>query len=314
MKLSIIVPAYKVSPYIYECVLSLLSQQTNFAFEVLVCNDASPDNTRQVLGYLESAYPNLKVLDNQPNLGLVGTMSRLLSEAKGDYIAYLDGDDLALPGKLQLQVDYLDQHPGCSLVYHESDMFDTVTGATLKLYSRDNYNARYIPQQADISHLVRYGTVLQASSIMFRRHAHLQDALQHGCKIICDFPWHIMNLGYLGGTMDRLDAVLGRYRVHGQSFGGQTAQSSERRLLVTEEIASACRLALQFGLAPEVVTAGVNHVYFAAALYFLKQGQHALFGQMIEKSVGDALFFDNRHQLAWQYRAEPARVKAELGL
>ena len=68
MKLSVIVPAYNVAPYIYECALSLLSQQTDFTFEVLVCNDASPDNTRQVLGYLEPFYTNLRVLDNEANL------------------------------------------------------------------------------------------------------------------------------------------------------------------------------------------------------------------------------------------------------
>ncbi len=314
MKLSVIIPAYKVAPYIYECVLSLLAQQTNFDFEVLVCNDCSPDNTRQVLAYLESAYPSLKVLDNNPNLGLVGTMSRLLDAASGDYIAYLDGDDVALPGKLQQQVDYLDQHLGCSLVYHESDMFDTVTGATLQLYSRDNYNFSYVPQQANINHLIRYGTVLQASSVMFRRHSHLQDALKHGCKIICDYPWHIMNLGFLGGTMDRIDTVLGRYRVHAQSFGGQTAQSSTRRLTVADEIAAACRLGEQFDVTPEVVTLGVNHVYFAASLYFLKQNNFELFQQMLAKSSVDQLFFDARHQLAWQYQQDPERVKTELSL
>lgn len=314
MKLSVIVPAFKVSAYIYECVLSLLSQQTNFAFEVLVCDDASPDNTRNVLRYLEPAFPNLKVLENESNLGLVGTMSRLLAEANGEYIAYLDGDDLALPGKLQQQVDYLDRNSDCSLVYHESDMFDTVSGKTLKLYSRENYNACYIPQKANISHLVRYGTVLQASSIMFRRHAHLQESLRHGCSIICDFPWHILNLGFLGGTMDRLDIVLGRYRVHTNSFGGQTAQSSERRLLVTEEIANACRLGLRFGLTEKIVTSGVNHAYFAASLYFLKRGEDLLFIQMIEKSACDELFFDNRHEFAWQHRAEPNSVRVRLGL
>ncbi|MBU2181053.1 MAG: glycosyltransferase family 2 protein [Gammaproteobacteria bacterium] len=314
MKLSVIIPAYKVAPYIYECVLSLLAQQTNFDFEVLVCNDCSPDNTRQVLAYLESSYSNLKVLDNNPNLGLVSTMSRLLDAASGEYIAYLDGDDLALPGKLQQQVDYLDQHSGCSLVYHESDMFDTVTGDTLRFYSRDNYNFSYIPQQAGILHLIQYGTVLQASSVMFRRHPNLQDALKHGCKIICDYPWHIMNLGFLGGTMDRIDAVLGRYRVHAQSFGGQTAQSSERRLIVTEELISACRLGLKFGIAQDLVTLGINHVYFAASLYFLKLNNTDLFIKMIEQSATDKAFFDTRHQFAWKHREAPMQVKADLGL
>jgi hypothetical protein len=123
-----------------------------------------------------------------------------------------------------------------------------------------------------------------------------------------------MNLGFLGGTMDRIDAVLGRYRVHAQSFGGQTAQSSERRLIVTEELVSACRLGLKFGVAQDLVTLGINHVYFAASLYFLKLNNTDLFVKMIELSATDKAFFDARHQFAWEHRETPMQVKAELGL
>ena len=105
MKLSVLIPAYKFSAYIHECLLSVLAQKTNFDFEVLVCNDCSPDNTRDVIRYLETAYPQLKVLDNVQNTGLIGSMANLLQAACGDYIAYLDGDDVALPGKLQAQVE-----------------------------------------------------------------------------------------------------------------------------------------------------------------------------------------------------------------
>lgn len=313
MKLSVIVPAFKLAPYIHECLLSLLAQQTNFDFEIVVCDDASPDNTYDIISYLQSAFSNLIVLRNEVNLGLIGTMRRLLETAKGQYIAYVDGDDIALPAKLQQQVDYLEQHPGCSMVYHESDMFDSATGQHLKWYSKDYYNYHYIPQQADITHLIRYTVFLQASSVMFRRHAFLTQALQHDSKIICDFPWHIMNVGLLGGTIDRLDAVLGRYRIHSNSFGAQTQQNHQRRLKVTEELASACRLGKQFGVAENVIQLGVNHVYFSAALYFLKASEAELFLQMIELSAVNFQFFDERHRLIYEQRQQPEQVKQLLG-
>lgn len=313
MKLSVIVPAFKLAPYIHECLLSLLAQQANFDFEVVVCDDASPDNTYDVTSYLKPAFSNLIVLRNEVNLGLIGTMRRLLETAKGQYIAYVDGDDIALPGKLQQQVDYLEQHPGCSMVYHESDMFDSATGQHLKWYSKDYYNYHYIPQQADITHLIRYTVFLQASSVMFRRHASLTQALQHDCKIICDFPWHIMNVGFLGGTIDRLDAVLGRYRIHSNSFGAQTQQNHQRRIKVTEELASACRLGKQFGVEENIIQLGVNHVYFSAALYFLKAGEAELFLQMIELSVVNFQFFDERHRLIYEQRQQLEQVKQLLG-
>ena len=86
MKLSVIIPAYKFSAYIHECLLSVLAQKTTFEFEVLVCNDCSPDNTRDVIRYLELVFPALKVLDNVQNTGLVGSMANLLKAAQGQYI------------------------------------------------------------------------------------------------------------------------------------------------------------------------------------------------------------------------------------
>lgn len=313
IKVSVIVPAYRVAPYIHECLLSLLAQNTNFPFEVIVANDASPDNTLQTVGRLTNAYSNLKVIDNPKNLGLPGTMRRLLSEARGQYIAYLDGDDVALPGKLQQQADYLDAHPGCGMVYHESEVFDSDNGATLRYYSRDHYNAGYIPQTSSIEHLIKYGAYLQASSIMFRRHDHLIDALDHDCRIICDYPWHIANAGYLNLGIARLDSVLGRYRVHGQSFTAHTGTDDSRRVLVSEEQEKACLLGHGFGIAPDVVNFGLSHVRFAAALYFLKKNSDALFVAMIEKSTEFGIFFDDRHRVAFEQRDRPDTVRTLLG-
>lgn len=313
MKLSVIVPAYRLAPYIHECLLSLLAQRTSFPFEVLVGNDASPDDTLAALAPLAEAYPNLRVLDNPVNLGLVGTMGRLLTECQGEYIAYLDGDDLALPGKLQAQVDYLDAHPECGIVYHESAVFDSSTGQLLRYYTRDFYNAAYIPVQTDITHLVRYGVFLQASSVMIRRHAYLAESLEHGCTIICDYPWHIANAYYTGGTIDRLDGVLGRYRMHSGSFNAETGRNLERRAWVTRELERACTNALVFGVDEEIVAQGVRHVRFAAALYFLKARADDRFRQFIEEAELDGWYFDQRHRQAYAWRDEPERVRILLG-
>lgn len=101
-KVSVIVPAYNLEAYVGDCLLSLLTQRTDFSFEVVVANDASTDSTRAVIAALQPQWgERLQLVDNPHNLGLVATMERLLAAAKGDYIAYVDGDDLALPGKLQ---------------------------------------------------------------------------------------------------------------------------------------------------------------------------------------------------------------------
>lgn len=312
LKLSVLVPAYKLDQFIGPCLQSLLDQQTDFPFEVVVADDGSPDNTLAVITSLAARYGALRSEPNATNLGLAKTQKALLAKARGQYIAYVDGDDLALPGKLQALVDHLDNHPGCSLVYHEAEVFDSDSNQLLGHYSRDYYNNRYIPAEAGIEHLIRYGNFINASSIAFRRHPRLAEAVDEGCKIILDYPWHILNLALNPGSADRIDQVLGRYRMHPQSFGGQTRQNPERREQSLADMVRACDNAAPFGVAPEVIAAGKAQHYFAAALYFLRAGDIARFQRLIALSAKDGQFFDDRHRLAADQAADPEAVKAAI--
>ena len=121
-----------------------------------------------------------------------------------------------------------------------------------------------------------------------------------------------MNAGFLQGTVDLIPQVLGRYRVHPNSFCAMTQQSAARRVQVTEELVSACRLGERFGVDPDVIQLGVNHQYFAAALFFLKNQEDDLFLQMIERSAGQPIWFDGRHQQAFELRANPDDVRQFL--
>src|SRR5690554_1377229 len=314
MILSVIVPAYNMAPFVNECLLSVLAQKTDFPFEVIVCDDCSKDRTREIIRSLKPRFDNLSVIENEVNVGLVEVMRRMLQAAKGKYIAYMDADDVALPGKLQMQVDYMEQNLGCTICYHESEVFDTLTGGFIKYYSRDFYNSSLVPKIASIEHLVKYTVFLQASSVMVRNYPGIAGSVDHGNKIICDYPWHIMNSGKLKGTIDFIDEVLGRYRIHGASFGAATQGSPERRIKVAEELASACTLADQFGVEKEIVDFGIDHIYFSAALYFLKRTDYANFRLMIDKSVTAGVRFDERHKFAVENRDNPDIVKRELGL
>ncbi|WP_368192204.1 glycosyltransferase family 2 protein [Aeromonas sp. s8] len=318
MKVSVLVPVYNLGRFIEPCLLSLLEQQTNFDFEVIAIDDGSSDDSWAILQRLVQQWPQLKALQNSQNMGLAKTQKRLLREASGEYIAYVDGDDLALPGKLQSQADYLDTHTGCTLCYHEAEMFDDETGARLKLFTRDYYNARYLEPVMTREALIRFGVFVNASSIMFRRYEGMENAIDEGCKIILDYPWHILNLSHNPGTLDFIPELLGRYRFHTQSFGGQTRKSAERREQSLRDLLRACDNAAAFGADPVAIAQGRAHHYYSAALYFLRQDDVARFTQLIEQSVTEVAklapgwFFDERHQLAWMQRAHPARVMQQL--
>lgn len=312
MKLSVLVPVFNLSAYVAECLISILEQQADFEFEVIAVDDCSTDDSFTILKNIAQQYPALVLLRNETNQGLAKTQKRLLQAAKGDYIAYLDGDDVALPGKLQALADYLDGNADCALVYHEAEVFDSDTGKVISHYSRDYYNAAYIPQKAAVKHLIRYGCFPNASSIAFRRHEHLTDAVDEQCKIILDHPWHILNALYGKGSIDFIPGVYGRYRIHSQSFGGQTKRLPERREQVLADQLRACDNARAFCIDEEIIAQGKAHYQFATALYFLKQGDEARFQRFIEASGIDHCFFDDRHRFAWEQRDNPAVVAQQL--
>jgi glycosyltransferase involved in cell wall biosynthesis len=111
---SVIIPSYNGGLYIKEAVDSALSQ-TYQPVEVVVIDDGSADNTRQVLEpYIESK----KIFYiYQKNKGLSAARNTGIKNARGTYIALLDSDDIFLPTKIERQVNFMELHPKCDLCY-----------------------------------------------------------------------------------------------------------------------------------------------------------------------------------------------------
>ena len=114
---------YNHAPYIRQCLDGFVMQKTNFRFEAIVHDDASTDGTQDIIKEYEKKYPDIiKPIyqkENQYSKGIPGYITNLVSsKCKGKYIAMCEGDDYWTdPYKLQKQVDYLDEHPECGLVY-----------------------------------------------------------------------------------------------------------------------------------------------------------------------------------------------------
>ncbi|AWB67786.1 glycosyl transferase [Saccharobesus litoralis] len=314
LKLSVIVPVYNLENYIADCLEGLIYQDVNFDYEIIVANDCSTDNSLEIIQQYQAQAPNLiKIIDNESNQRLAKNMRLLLAHAKGQYIAYMDGDDVALPGKLQAQVDHLDKNPECAMVYHEVEVFESDSNETTGYYCKDYYNKKCIPDKATIEHVVKYGSFFQASTLMFRRHSHLDKVVDEQCKIILDHPFQVLNAGFLNGTIEAVDGVLGRYRIHANSFGAMTLKDHSRREQVLADQLQAISNAAQFGISEKTINEGRAHYYFATALFFLKLKQNELFAKYIKLSDIDGFCFDIRHRYAIDHVNEPESVALELG-
>lgn len=125
IQVSVCVVTYNQEKYIAGCLDSLLSQKTNFKFEIIVGEDCSKDGTRAIVQKYAEQYPDLIVpLLYEKNVGPVENLKRVYQKAKGKYIAHMDGDDLALPNKLQKQFDILEMNPDCSICVHNMNAID----------------------------------------------------------------------------------------------------------------------------------------------------------------------------------------------
>jgi len=122
-KISVIIPAYNAERTILETIQSV-QQQTFPDWEIIVINDGSIDITLEILESIDD--PRLKIFSYQ-NGGLSVARNRGISQAVGEFIAFLDADDLWTPDKLELQLAALQQYPEAGVAYswtyffHEKD-------------------------------------------------------------------------------------------------------------------------------------------------------------------------------------------------
>jgi glycosyltransferase involved in cell wall biosynthesis len=119
---SVIVPTYKGTEFLREAIDSILAQ-TYPAVEPVIINDGSPDNTAEVL----AEYGDRIVAITQQNAGTASARNRGLKEITGDYVAFLDHDDLWHPDKLTKQMELFSQFPDAGMVYCGRQFFDHYT-------------------------------------------------------------------------------------------------------------------------------------------------------------------------------------------
>lgn len=124
---SIICITYNHAHYIADAINGFLKQETCFPFEIIIHDDASTDDTPNIIKHYQAAHPHLikpifqsiNQTSTIKNNALLQIILTAVSHAKGRYIAYCDGDDYWIdPLKLQHQIDAMQLHPECDMSFH----------------------------------------------------------------------------------------------------------------------------------------------------------------------------------------------------
>lgn len=119
-KVSVIIPVYKSEKYIYETLVSVV-QQTYKNIEILIVDDESPDNSVKICNRFKD--PRIKII-RQKNRGLSGARNKGIDRSTGEYIAFIDSDDIWLPYKLEKHIRHFREQPHLGISFSYSAFID----------------------------------------------------------------------------------------------------------------------------------------------------------------------------------------------
>lgn len=139
---SIIIPSYNRGGTIRKTIDSIFQQQCNFDFEIIIGDDCSTDNVRDILLQYQKSYPqNIKLIFHEQNLGLGANWASCVKICRGKYLAGCDNDDFwHNPNKLKHQVDFLEKNPEYGMIHTDYCILNRKTGkkSEIIIHNRGN--------------------------------------------------------------------------------------------------------------------------------------------------------------------------------
>lgn len=169
VKVSVICLVYNHGKYLRDTLEAFVNQKTSFDIEFIIHDDASTDDSIQIIKEYESKYPNLikpiyEEINQYQLKKFPGITTRIINSIQSDYIAFCEGDDYWCDDyKLQKQVDYMDSHPDCSLYLHNGYYKNAETGKMKKI---NPYKKIGILETNDV--LNEIGKIPPTASMLFK--------------------------------------------------------------------------------------------------------------------------------------------------
>ena len=207
--ISVVMITYNHEKYIEKAIESVLMQEGDFEFELLIGNDKSPDNTEKILEKYKDN-KRIKIFNREKNLGATENIYDLYLKSKGDYIAILEGDDYWITkDKLQKQLEILEKNKDGILCYTNSivvdennNKFDGKTVGTMCITNLNSLliNAGRIPT----------GTILYKNLYKEKDKMEKVNKLLHSSEIISDLSLFAVLIKK--GKFYKLNEYTGAYR------------------------------------------------------------------------------------------------------
>jgi glycosyltransferase involved in cell wall biosynthesis len=210
--ISIIIPTYNQAHFLKECLDSIRAQSYD-RWEAIVINNYSTDNTIAVIESCQDE--RIRTINFHNNGVIAASRNQGLRDARGEYIAFLDSDDIWLPHKLESQTELLGKHPSVQLVSTNASIIDEksiATGKKVLPLAWHNHTVRF-------TDLLRKGCIV-TSSVLMRRQVFSETGFMDErpeLRAIEDYQyWLRVSKRYPRGIFLMKNSLI-RYRVHQKS-------------------------------------------------------------------------------------------------
>lgn len=217
MKVSVVVMTYNHERFVRSALDSVIRQDTNFDFEVIITEDCSTDRTAEIIEDFRREYPDkVRLMVSKQNQNDNEVLTRAIESARGDYIALLDGDDFwTSSDKLQIQSDYLDEREECAICFHNVMVrYDDGDHLEHPFHQEDPSTHISAPKPRPVSTLddIVRQNFIQTCSVVFRRGLFEEFPAWYRAFPLGDWPLHILNAEH--GDIGYIDEIMATYRVH----------------------------------------------------------------------------------------------------
>lgn len=215
-KISIITPAYNCEKYLEQSVDSVLSQ-TWQDWELLIIDDCSKDNTYALMQKLAKKDERIRIIQNPQNSGAAATRNNGVRQASGEWIAFIDSDDLWEPDKLEKQMALLTKNPEAALVFTGSAFIDAQGNRIAHIL--------HVPEKINRKKLLGQN-VISCSSVLIRKELMKEFPMPEEDGIHEDFATWLAILNKIPYAYG-VDEPLLIYRRSATSKSGQKSKSAQ---------------------------------------------------------------------------------------
>jgi glycosyltransferase involved in cell wall biosynthesis len=210
---SIVIPSYNHARFLAQTIESALSQSFR-DFELLIIDDASEDNSREIIQHYAKQDERIKFWFHERNEGIASTFNEGLQRAQGTFYSSLGSDDILLPHKLETQVALLKENEDL-VVWSEGQIIDAAGKPTGELFTQ-RHHAMNKQKSGNIFEELLQGNFIFGTSLIVKRENALRIKFNESLKYLNDFLFEVELAEKYPYYF--VPTPLAQYRIHGENI------------------------------------------------------------------------------------------------